>query len=173
MEKVKLPNKVDPARCAQNRLHYEGVYAASLMPRLAESTQGIHGDIDVSLNFGTDAQGLRVMQGKACIQVSLQCQRCNELFDTAVESEFTYTPLRANAEVPELPEDYDTVDVDEAGEIDLVELVEDELILSLPQIPTHENEECSQGKYDLSYGTLPEAEERPNPFAALEALKRK
>ena len=173
MEKVKLPNKVDPARCAQNRLKYQGEYAAALMPRLAESTQGIHGDIDVSLDFGTDAQGLRLMSGHARAQVSLQCQRCNELFDSTVESEFTYTPLRANAVAPEVPEDYDTIEVDEAGEINLVELVEDELILGLPQIPTHENEQCSEGTFDQSFGELPVAEERPNPFAILEELKRK
>lgn len=173
MEKVKLPNQVDPARCAQNNLQYEGIFVSSLMPRLAESTQGIHGDIDVSLKFGTDAQGLRIMQGTSCVNVSLQCQRCNELFDTTVESEFTYTPLRANADAPELPEDYDTIEVDEVGEINLVELVEDELMLSLPQIPTHENEQCSKGQFDLSYGTLNTTEERANPFAALEELKRK
>ncbi|MGO4999837.1 23S rRNA accumulation protein YceD [Oceanisphaera sp. W20_SRM_FM3] len=173
MEKVKLPNKVDPARCALNRLQYEGEYAASLMPRLAESTQGIHGDINVSLDFGTDAQGLRIMHGKTRMSVSLQCQRCNEPFDTTIESEFTYTPLRANAEAPDVPEDYETVEVDEVGEIDLVELVEDELILSLPQIPVHANEHCSEGKFDQSFGTIPTAEERPNPFAILEGLKRK
>lgn len=173
MEKVKLPNKVDPARCAQNRLKYKGEYAAALMPRLAESAQGIHGDIDVSLDFGIDAQGLRLMTGHAQVQVSLQCQRCNELFDTTIESEFTYTPLRANAEAPEVPDDYDTVEVDEAGEINLVELVEDELILTLPQIPTHESDECSGGQFDRSFGKLPTVEERPNPFAILEELKRK
>ncbi|ART79360.1 23S rRNA accumulation protein YceD [Oceanisphaera avium] len=173
MEKVKLPKKVDPARCALNRLHYDGVFSASLMPRVAESTQGIRGDINVSLNFGADAQGLLVMQGKTCMTVSLQCQRCNEPFDTTIESEFTYTPLRKNAEVPDMPEDYDTVEVDDVGEIDLVELIEDELILSLPLIPAHENEQCSLGKFDQSFGTIPTAEDRPNPFAALEGLKRK
>ncbi len=173
MEKVKLPIKVDPARCAQSRLEYQGVFGAVLMPRLQDSTQGIHGDIDVSLRFGTDAQGLRVMSGHARTQVSLQCQRCNELFDTTIESEFTYTPLRENAEAPELPEDYDTIEVDEVGEINLAEIIEDELILGLPQIPTHENEQCSEGKFDQSFGDIPTAEERPNPFAILEELKRK
>ncbi|MBO1518791.1 23S rRNA accumulation protein YceD [Oceanisphaera pacifica] len=173
MEKVKLPNKVDPARCAQNRLKYKGEYSAALMSRLAESTKGIHGDIDVSLDFGTDAQGLRIVSGSTRAHVSLQCQRCNELFDTTIESEFTYTPLRANAEAPELPEDYDIIEVDEAGEVSLVELIEDELILSVPQIPTHENEQCSEGQFDQSFGKLPTVEERPNPFAILEELKRK
>ncbi|NHI00797.1 23S rRNA accumulation protein YceD [Oceanimonas sp. MB9] len=173
MEKVKLPIKVDPARCANKRLDYQGVYAAELMPRLAESTQGIHGDIDASLSFGTDAQGLRVMTGHARAQVALQCQRCNELFDTTIESEFTYTPLRRDAEAPELPEAYETFEADEFGEVNLVEIIEDELILALPLVPAHENEHCAEGKYDLSYGDIPEAEERPNPFAILEELKRK
>ena len=173
MEKVKLPNKVDPARCAQHGLAYQGVYAPALMPRLAELTQGIHGDIDVSLNFGTDAQGLHLMTGEARVQVSLQCQRCNELLDTTIESEFTYMPVRANATAPELPEDYDLIEVDEVGEIDLVRLTEDELILSLPQIPAHDNEQCSLGQFDQSFGKLPSADERPNPFASLEALRRK
>ncbi|OYD23936.1 23S rRNA accumulation protein YceD [Oceanimonas baumannii] len=173
MEKVKLPIKVDPVRCANKRLDYQGVFAAELMPRLAESTQGIHGDINVSLTFGTDAQGLRIMSGKAGVDVTLQCQRCNEMFDTTIESEFTYTPLREDAEAPELPEEYETFEADEFGEINLAQTIEDELILALPLVPAHENEGCAEGKFDLSYGELPEAEERSNPFAILEELKRK
>ncbi|GAA3529501.1 23S rRNA accumulation protein YceD [Zobellella aerophila] len=173
MEKVKLPIKVDPARCALKRLEYRGVFAPALMPRLADSTQGIHGDIDVSLSFGTDAQGLRVMSGQARVQATLQCQRCNELFDTTIESEFTYTPQHEDADAPELPEEYDTFEVDEFGEISLVQVIEDELILNLPLVPVHENEHCAEGKYDMSFGDIPTTEERPNPFAILEELKRK
>jgi uncharacterized protein len=56
--------------------------------------------------------------------------------------------------------------------LDALELVEDELLLSLPLVPRHEV--CPQ-PLPVTTAELPEDEdgdeERPNPFAALAALK--
>jgi uncharacterized protein len=71
-----------------------------------------------------------------------------------------------------LPEAYEPAEVNEFGEIDLTQLIEDELILALPQIPMHDDDECFMHSSDMSVGVIPEAEERPNPFAVLKSLKK-
>ena len=53
--------------------------------------------------------------------------------------------------------------------LDLHELVEDELILALPLVPRHDA--CPQPLAAPATAEEPLAE-RPNPFAALAALKR-
>ncbi|TON49806.1 hypothetical protein CGH55_18830, partial [Vibrio parahaemolyticus] len=88
MQKVKIPRTVDPAKSAQKRLDYDGIIQASLFKRLAEATEGVKRDAEVSLSFEIDEQRLVVISGKANIEVELECQRCNEVFTHACEVEF-------------------------------------------------------------------------------------
>ena len=173
MQKVKLPVKVDPVRSALKLLDYVGVVEKSQMPRLEESTAGLLGDVDVSLHFGKDVQRLTVMKGTAHAEVNLVCQRCGESFAHRCEAEFVYTPMFERTDEEELPEAYEPIELDENGEIDLHQILEDELILALPLVPMHPMDECPRGKMEMSFGHIEPADERPNPFAVLEELKRK
>ena len=173
MQKVKLPIKIDPVRCAVKRLDYVGVVERAQLVRLADSVIDIQDDVEAELSFGTDAQGLTVMQGNAHTLVKLECQRCGEAFEHRCDVEFIYTPLSAKVEEEELPEAYEPIELDENGEIDLYELLEDELILSLPFAPMHAEHECKRGGMQMTWGPIEPADERPNPFAVLNGLKHK
>ena len=173
MQKVKLPIKIDPVRCAVKRLDYVGVVERAQLVRLAESVIDIQDDVEAELSFGTDAQGLTVMQGNAHTLVKLECQRCGEAFEHRCDVEFIYTPLSAKVEEEELPEAYEPIELDENGEIDLHQILEDELILSLPQVAMHPMDVCPRGNMEMTWGDIEPADERPNPFAVLEELKRK
>ncbi|MFC3914184.1 23S rRNA accumulation protein YceD [Pseudaeromonas sharmana] len=173
MQKVKLPIKIDPVRCAAKRLDYVGVVERAQFVRLAESVVDVLDDVDAELSFGTDAQGLTVMQGHAQALVSLECQRCGDAFNHQCDITFTYTPLTTKVAEDELPEAYEPIEVDENGEIDLHELLEDEIILSLPIAPMHAEHECKRGGMQMTWGKIEPADERPNPFAVLNSLKNK
>ena len=173
MQKVKLPIKIDPVRCAVKRLDYVGVVERAQLVRLAESVIDIQDDVEAELSFGTDAQGLTIMQGTAHTLVKLECQRCGDAFDHHCDVEFIYTPLSAKVEEEELPEAYEPIELDENGEIDLYELLEDELILALPFAPMHAEHECKRGGMQMTWGKIEPADERPNPFAVLNGLKHK
>lgn len=174
MQKVKLPRSVDPAKAAQKRLDYDGIIQASLFKRLAELTDGVKRDAEVSLSFEIDEQRLVVISGKANIEVDLECQRCNEVFTEHCEVEFLYTPYYGEKTENEAPEIYDLVDLNEYGELDIVQLVEDEFILALPQIAMHDDADCSVDSNNMVYGEIPDEvpEEKPNPFDVLKSLKR-
>ncbi|MFC3022891.1 23S rRNA accumulation protein YceD [Vibrio zhugei] len=174
MQKVKIPRTVDPGKAAQKRLDYDGIIQVSLLKRLAESVASVKRDAQVTLSFGLDEQRLVVISGKANIDVDLECQRCNQVFAYECDVEFTYTPYFSAKSEEDAPEEYDLVDLNEYGEVDLIQLIEDELILGLPHIAMHDESECSVDSNNLVFGELPTdvAEDKPNPFDVLKSLKK-
>jgi uncharacterized protein len=175
MQKVKIPRSVDPARAAQKRLDINGIAQVSLFKRLEETTEGVKRDAQVSLSFDLDEQRLVVISGKANVEVDLECQRCNEVFTHKCDVQFTYTPYRGEQTEEEAPEEYDLVDLNEYGELDLIQLVEDEFILNMPQIAMHDEADCSVDSNNMVFGEIPEeeiVEDKPNPFDVLKSLKK-
>ena len=173
MQKVKLPISVDPVRAAQKHLELEARIPKELMSRLVESTISVHSDINTSFTFDIDRQKLRIFHGKANVAVELICQRCNAPMIYQCEAEFTYCPVHNEEQENNLPDAYEAIYYDENGEVNLHQVVEDELILTLPQIAKHAIEECQQSEFELTFGEIDEEEQRPNPFEALAKLKHK
>lgn len=173
MQKVKLPLTIDPLRTAQKQLDYVGYFPAERAVRLAESVVSVDSDIDAELSFKIDNQRLVVITGHASVEVTLACQRCNQNFKHNINAQFCFSPVKNDEQAEELPEGYEPVNVDNYGEIDLLSLIEDELMLSLPIVPVHEFEHCEVSEADRVFGKLPPEAEKPNPFAVLASLKQK
>jgi uncharacterized protein len=117
----------------------------------------------------------------------LECQRCLTPYLQAFNVDATYRIVNTEAEAEEFPLDEDEVDVIVGStHFDLIDLIEEELLLNLPLVPKHDV--CPEVHESLVSGVAGEegegdeagedgAEEggepdRPNPFAALEALKK-
>ena len=173
MQKVKLPLTIDVARAAQKRLDYQGVYAPELVARLADTVVSVDSDVECTMSFAIDNQRLAVLQGTADVQVTLSCQRCNQSFPHVVHVSYCFSPVSSDEQAEALPEAYEPVDINDFGEIDLLAVIEDELILALPVVPVHDSEHCEVSDADMVFGKLPEEAEKPNPFAVLASLKRK
>lgn len=173
MQKVKLPLTIDPKRAAQKQLDYVGFFPAERAVRLAESVVSIDSDIDATLSFSIDNQHLVVISGHASVSVTLSCQRCNKDFKHIVYAQYCFCPVKNDEQAETLPDGYEPIEVDSYGEVDLLSLIEDELILSLPIVPVHELEHCEVSEADMVFGKLPEEAEKPNPFAILASLKQK
>ena len=173
MQKVKLPLTLDPVRTAQKRLDYEGIYSSDQAERIAESVVSVDSDVECEMSFAIDNQRLAVLTGDAKVTVSLECQRCGKPFTHQVYTTYCFSPVKNNDQVEALPEAYEPIEVNEFGEIDLLAVVEDEIILSLPVVPVHDSEHCEVSEADMVFGELPEEAQKPNPFAVLASLKRK
>jgi uncharacterized protein len=169
-----LPKLLDPVKSAVKRSDYSGVMMSSDMERLSGAVADIADTIDVEVKFEKDAQGLSFFQGELSTSVSLICQRCNEPFAHSIHLNFCYSPVQGQSQeqIDELPEVYEPVEVNDHGEINLLQLFEDELILALPIVALHAEEDCSVKAADMQYGEIEPADERPNPFAVLKELKR-
>ena len=157
-----------------------GEWPLSTLPRLAESAvpggQGVvpwraRGERRVA--HGGEAQVWLHLH--ASTRLSLQCQRCLQPVDedVLVEREFLFVHGEDAAAQLDAESDDDVLALTRA--LDLRELVEDELLLALPLVPRHET--CPQPLpvpvgLESDAGPAPEEGfEKPNPFAALRALK--
>jgi len=172
MQKVKLPLAVDAIRTAQKRLDYSGVYTPGQVTRLAASVVSVDSDVQTSLSFDIDNLRLAVINGQSDVTVTLECQRCGKTFEHQVHATYCFSPVRNDEQAEALPEAYEPIEVDEFGEVDLLAMIEDEIILSLPVVPVHESEHCEVSEADMVFGKLPEEAEKPNPFAVLASLKK-
>jgi len=164
---VKIP--LNDQKC----LDYDGIIQISLSRRLLELVEGVKCDARVSLSFEFDEHRLIVISDKANIEVDLDCQRCNEDFVHECEVKFVLTPYKGVKSEENAPEEYDLVGLNDRCEIDLIQLIEGEFILNLPQIAEHEEVDCSVQLGNLVFGEIPEeiVEEKPNPFDVLRNLK--
>ncbi|MGH8795765.1 MAG: YceD family protein [Caldimonas sp.] len=101
-------------------------------------------------------------------KIPLQCQRCLAPVDVAlaIGRKFLFVPGEDAAAQLDAIRDDDVLAMTRA--LDLHELVEDELLLALPLVPLHD---ACLAPLSIAAGEGA-APERPNPFAALAALKR-
>jgi len=172
MQKVKLPLAVDAIRTAQKRLDYSGIYSPGQVTRLAASVVSVDSDVQTSLSFDIDNLRLAVINGQSDVTVTLERQRCGKTFEHQVHATYCFSPVRNDEQAEALPEAYEPIEVDEFGEVDLLAMIEDEIILSLPVVPVHESEHCEVSDADMVFGKLPAEVEKPNPFAVLASLKK-
>ncbi len=143
----------------------EGTLAIAELERLHDLLTEVAGDVSWRLEGFKGERGELLLQLTVSGRVSLACQRCLEtiVFDLDVDSLLEIVPASLDLSQEELEDDTrDFLPVD--GELEVGELIEDEILLTLPVAPRHEK--CG----------LPEAAdagERINPFAALAGLKGK
>ncbi|MEY0024253.1 23S rRNA accumulation protein YceD [Providencia rettgeri] len=172
MQKVKLLLTIDAQRAAQKNLDYVGSYTPEQVARLAESVVSVDSDVETELSFNIDKQRLTVIEGKSDVDLTLQCQRCGKNFKHHAYVSYCFSPVVNDEKAEALPELYEPIQIDEFGEIDLLGMIEDEIILSLPVVPVHDSEHCEVFEADMVYGELPPEAEKPNPFAVLASLKK-
>lgn len=172
MQKVKLPLTIDPYKDAQRRIDYNGYIPGELFTRLSEAVGEVKSDAQVTLSVYVDPQRLTVIKGTATIDVALGCQRCGEDFTQNLDCELLFSPVKNMDQAGDLPEIYEPIETDSFGEVNLLDMIEDEFLLSLPLVPMHQLEHCEVSEDEQVFGELPEElASKPNPFAILAKLK--
>ncbi len=132
--------EVDPRRFCRGKQSWETQSDVSAFPRLAhEFTQG---GLFCRVDGDADAQGGLLFHLTIRGTVEMTCQRCLGGMQHAVQIERTLHLARNETELERLDALPDS-DAILAGEtIDLVALVEDEVLLSLPLAAMHAEGEC-------------------------------
>jgi len=143
----------------------QGTLAISSLERLQDMLAVGSGEVTFRI------EGLKGERGQSLLRlevggiIPLACQRCLEAIHFQLDVDSLLELIPADAELSQEELEDDTRDfLPVAGELDVAELVEDEVLLALPVAPRHER--CGlPGAAD--------AGERINPFAALHGLKGK
>jgi uncharacterized protein len=107
-----------------------------------------------------------MLKGHLQTRLELECQRCLQSLDFPLELDFSLL-IDASDEIVQ-HSSQDTLYSDD-GWIDIVEVVEDELILTIPLVAMHENRACNSN-WPASAITA-ETTKTENPFAVLQQLK--
>ncbi len=199
-----IPKVLHPIKFADQGVSFSGYIALNQLPRVmdmqvaqenlqvervnnesvANSTEALGSDEAksapfVSLSFSKDEQNLRVVSGQLQGNLRVECQRCLMPTNQAVEADFQLAVVLTDEQARHLPKYYEPLLV-ENDEVDLYQLVEEELLLSMPMFSYHADENCSGWKNsDLEFeeaGVKDDfeiaLEEKKNPFEILKQLKK-
>lgn len=172
----RLPEFIDPRRLASQGGGFSGTVKLGDLPRLRGALLETTGSAEFRLEFYRDNRGRARIKGQVRADLVLECQRCLEAMVLPVDAELDLAVIQVPEEADRLPESCDPVWVEE-DTMRLLDLVEDELLLAIPQVPRHEPDSCGiDGYIPVDEETADqeqedEASDKPNPFAVLAGLK--
>ena len=171
---VSVP-QLDVAQLAREGGSWSGTVDVSAFERLgdvlfkaADSSKGKAPNVSVALDFSLDDDGRPRVRGACKVVVPICCSRCAETVDVEVESQLDFRIVSTDAEVEGLMPALDAV-VSEDARLPLTALVEDDILLSIP-------ERCCAEGATCDYATLaglapPDAGmSEMKPLAGLQAL---
>ncbi len=173
---VRLPEFVDPWHFAEIGKELSGQVSLTNLPRLKEIVLDNEGEAEFLLEFVKGANRQVHIRGYVKAALRLECQRCLEPVATPVSSELYVVVVEGYEEAKLLSEEFEPL-LAEDKRIRVIDVIEDELLLTLPQVPMHQENECKAAyeNFDGSEVQMDEelVESKPNPFAVLKDLKSK
>lgn len=146
------------------------------LPRLAALTRSGAGcELDVELRFRKDDQGEIWVDGLVQTLLALGCARCAEVFERSLDVEFALCIVAEETHADELSRSRDVL-LARKSELSIAEIIEDELILDLPELLCRESPcpwlpRMSYPAAEVAAAELASEAEADNPFTVLEALK--
>jgi uncharacterized protein len=174
-----VPEKLDVAALAHDDASLAGEWPVTLLERLADAAApevpasdwpalrwSLHGEV----RDPKTSKAQTWLHVTASAQVALTCQRCLKPVQEDIDIDRWIRFVDTEAEAAALDVDSDDDVLALPRHLDARELIEDELLLALPLVPRHEV--CPEPLAHAEDVEELEIEERPNPFAALAALKR-
>lgn len=165
-----FPERLDPQRFADLGKRIAGYFPLASMDRLAPLLVDAAGRAEFELGFERSG-GRALIRGWVRADLRLECQRCRAPMLHAVVSDVCLALVEGLDEMETLPEEYDPLMLEEPT-VRLADLLEDELLLNLPQVPMHEPGEC-EPPASRKDSLEAQAAAPKNPFAVLAELKRK
>ena len=174
-QQQRLPLEVDPIRLAARGEHLKGTIPLKQMKRLSSTLTSSEGDVFINVAFTVDMNHVVVLTGNIDTETKLICQRCMGEMELPIAIDFQLAFVRTEAEMERLPEGYEATLIDN-NTMMLSDIIEDEILLALPPIAKHADEDCSSDNVAKGWSNQkiePDTEnvERDNPFDILASLK--
>lgn len=141
---------------------WRGALPVGLFQRLRSVVAG--GDVDARLRFRLE-EGRAHVHGECRLVARICCSRCLEDKDVEVVAELDFRVVGSEAEAEALPPGIDAVVAKES--VLATELIEDDLLMSLPEFACADRDSCPDAPKTLAFGGDRDA----GPFAALRSLK--
>jgi len=169
---ARLPEWVDPLALVERRERLEGEIPLASLARLSELLSDTEGSLSAVIDFTRLEDRRPGVRGNVTGRLRLPCQRCLEAVELPVDLAFELYLVESEAMADRLPEGLEPL-VNTSGRVSPRELVENEVLLSLPLIPRHAAGSCQPpGTPAGSPDELEETVQRENPFSILAQLRR-
>ncbi len=174
-----FPDFVDPWKAAEGQRMFFGTMPLQRMKRLAPLLAATEGEARFEVSFYFDRQRNAVINVAVKADLVLLCQRSLTPYTEMVQRTSLLAVIRDIAEQDMMPANYEPLILEsgehEAGKLDMLELIEDELLLALPQIPKNSAVDKIELSTDSEAGPLYDDpdERHQRPFAGLAALIEK
>jgi uncharacterized protein len=157
----------DPSEFCRKKQQREGRVKVADLKRLSAVCAGKSGELHWTVTGGMSLSGHPLLDLTVKVRIDLICQRCLEVFSLELDSRAAVILAGGEEEADEIEgalDDDDPTEVIVGGEkIDLLVLIEDEVLLTMPLSPRHDI--CPDtGRFVFS-------EKRESPFAVLQSLK--
>ncbi|CAG1021360.1 Large ribosomal RNA subunit accumulation protein YceD [Patescibacteria group bacterium] len=164
----RLPEIIEPLHLADKRGSLKGQLPINGLKRLCELLYSDEGLVTVDLFFNREGR-LAIVAGTIQAELQLKCQNCLEALAWSVNHTVNLAIVNSIDQVNRLSEDYDPLLL-EQGTMLLKDLVEDEILLSLPIYPKHQHS-CFVATDNHKTNLSEEKSASTNPFSILATLK--
>ncbi len=158
---------IDAFEFSRSNGHRDGVTPVAEMSRLNKDCADQSGEIAWSVDGATHKAGYPQLTLSVAGTVKLVCQRCLSPFSFEMESSTVLVLGKDDEHADEIEETLDDESIDVIvgnRSCDIRDLIEDEALLALPQVPKHDV--CPD---DTVLDAL--KADKPSPFAGLKTLK--
>jgi uncharacterized protein len=168
-----LPSRFNPDLMARDGTRYAATVPLAQFKRFGPILASMEGDVHVSAVFSRRKDHI-VVCGEVSAGLTVQCQRCLDVFVQPIESRYELVFVDSEAAARVLPDDLDPVIIEDGGQIHIVDLLEDELILQVPLVTRHPDGQCVAAQ--RSFGDIapqaaePTEDNRQRPFDVLKNL---
>jgi len=164
-----LPELIDPVVFAERQSHLLGHIKVRRLERLAEFLFSNKGELRVDLQFYKEGK-VPAIEGSIEGHLILTCQSCLQALEWTVNKSVKIGMVQTIEQADRLQEGFEPMMVAD-NKMLLSIIIEDEVLISLPDYPRHENE-CLQYQPAEKPAESKEIEPEPdNPFAVLATLK--
>jgi len=170
----RLPVQIHPLRLVASRDILQGELPISKMHRLTELVQDSEGNAAITLQFQRDENEQPIIRTDVKAALNMTCMRCGQPMTYHIDNASILGLVEAESEAENLPDDYEPLLVGN-DPLNLSDIVEDELLLALPIVAMHEDNDCLQQwlPEEDEEDSPAEATKTDNPFAKLADLKPK
>ena len=169
--------QLDVAQLAREGGRWRGTIDLAAFERLgkvlfdvADSSKTNVPGVSAALEFSLDDEGRPWVRGVCKVVAPIRCSRCAETVEVEVESHLDFRVVATDAEVEGLMPAFDAV-VSEDARLPLAALVEDDILLSIPERCCAEEATCAYGSEADAYASEAESAGREGGMSETKPLE--
>lgn len=168
----RLPDFIDPIVFADRQRQLSGEIALNRLSRLKEALCDDGGTVSIDLSFSKEGR-FAIIRGTATATLKVECQSCLQPMDWPLEIDINLAAVTSLEQADLLAGEHEPLLLEEE-KISLNQLVEDEMLLALPDFPRHErdcmNYQAATAKDEHKDFETAQPDSN-NPFSVLAQLK--